>query len=134
MRKILISLAAFFAASSVWACDYTISLDMKVGATTICVDGVQFKQLKENYYQVRFSNYFPGTKISYQKINFHFNGQKESIEQEIMILDKILRTYDIGNLYFSYEMGFTLIPNPNADRTQVENVSALLKQINTFVH
>lgn len=130
MKSIFVFVISFFAATSIWACDYTISLDLKFGDTKICVDGVQFKQLKENYYQVTFANYFPGTKISYQKVNFFFNGKKEFIEQDIMTLDKVLRTQDIGNLYFSYETGFVLI----SDQAKAADLKPLMDEINSLVH
>lgn len=136
MKNILISVMTFLAATSVWACDYTIGLDAKVGATKICVDGVSFKQLNENYYRVTFSNYFPGTRISYQKVNFHFNGKKEFIEQDILALDKFLRTYPIGDLYFTYESGFsiTLKSSDKMSQAEVKSLKLLMDEINSFVY
>lgn len=107
-------------------------MDMKVGSATICVDGLKFQQIKDNYYRVTFANFVPATHIAYQKINFHFNGKKENMEPGLFTLDHFLRSSHVGNLYFSYEDGFAVILNPGESARS--DILDLLKSINLNVH
>ncbi len=130
MKSILFSAMLLISTPALACKSYSFTMKFSSYDYKTCVDNIKIRELHGANYKVTFANYLPGTRIPIDRFNFHFKGQKETLESQFKNLHEILKYHKVADLVFSYDRSFYLDPRNNNPSNMKDIAVDLVDEIN----